>query len=121
MGEKWNIIYYENLHGKSQVYDFIEDLEPKAQAKISNTFDLLEQYGTNFGLPHVKKLSEINLWELRILGKNNIRIFYVSFTSKIFLLLHAFVKKKQKTNKREIKIALERLREYKNRKKLFKI
>lgn len=116
MTENWEIVYYENSLGKSQVYNFIKNLEPKVQAKIANTFDLLEQYGTNLGPPHVKKLTGISLWELRILGNNNIRIFYVAISGKTFLLLHAFLKKKQKTDKKELRTALERLREHNSRK-----
>ena len=109
----WKIIYYQvNNQGSSPVYDFIESLDFKSQAKISNTFDLLEKYGVNLGRPHVKKLKNYNLWELRILGGDNIRIFYVAIKDKKFLLLHGFFKKKQKTDTKEIKIALKRLNDY---------
>lgn len=106
---KWHIDYYQNINGKSPIFDFIESLETKNQAKIANTFDLLEHYGSNLGAPHVKKLRSFNLWELRILGSKNIRIFYVALSNKKFLLLHAFIKKKRKTDQKEIKIALKRL------------
>lgn len=114
---KWRITYYENTQNKSPIYDFIESVNPKVQAKIANTFDLLEQYGTRLGLPHVKKLAGYSLWELRILGKDNVRIFYVAYTEKAFLLLHGFLKKKQKTDQKEIKTALDRLYEYQSRSK----
>lgn len=111
----WHIIYYETPQGNSPVYDFIEGVTVKIQAKIANTLDLLEQYGTTLGAPHVKKLTSYSLWELRILGTDNIRIFYIAHTGKVFLLLHGFIKKKQKTDKKEIRIALDRLREYQSR------
>lgn len=109
---KWRIIYYETAHNNFPVYDFIESVSIKVQAKIANTLDLLEQYGTALGPPHVKKMVNYPLWELRILGKDNIRIFYVAHTGKTFLLLHGFVKKKQKTDKKEIKIAIDRLNDH---------
>jgi len=118
MSQNWQVIYYETLQGNSPIYDFIEHSNTKNQAKIANTLDLLEQYGVNLGFPHIKKLTNSHLWELRILGTDNIRIFYVAKTGRIFLLLHAFAKKKQKTDKKEIKIAIERLKEYDFRKKL---
>lgn len=117
MVKSWRIIYYETFQGGSPVYGFIENLDPKAQAKISNTFDLLEQYGTSLGPPHIKKLKSVNLWELRILGSDNIRIFYVIYFERTFLLLHGFLKKKEKTDKKEVKVALGRLKEYKKREK----
>jgi len=111
----WKVVYYQAAQNKSPIYDFIENLNDKAQAKVANSLDLLEQYGIRLGLPHVKKISGTHLWELRILGKDNIRIFYIARINKVFLLLHGFLKKKQKTNKREIKVALERFEEYQKR------
>ncbi len=108
----WKIIYYHDSKGNEPVYDFIESLNPNAQAKISNTFDLLLQFGTRLGLPHVKKVINTDLWELRILGGDNIRVFYVASSGKKFLLLHGFIKKTQKTGKNELKIAISRLKEF---------
>ncbi|MFZ2152800.1 MAG: type II toxin-antitoxin system RelE/ParE family toxin [Microgenomates group bacterium] len=108
----WKIIYYQYPNGKEPIYDFIESLSPVAQAKVSNTFDLLLQFGIRLGLPHVKKISNTDLWELRILGGDSIRIIYIATTGKQFLLLHGFVKKTQKTDKRELKIAQSRLKEF---------
>lgn len=59
---KWHIIYYETHQGSSPVYDFIEHVNIKIQAKIANTLDLLEQYGITLGAPHVKKLTGVPLW-----------------------------------------------------------
>jgi len=39
----------------------------------------------------------------------------VAKIGQVFLLLHGFSKKKQKTPRKEIKIALERLKEYRKR------
>lgn len=111
---KWKIIYYHSASRQEPVYDFIESLDSSAQSKLSNTFDLLIQFGTRLGLPHVKKVVNTNLWELRILGADNIRIFYIASSGRQFVLLHGFIKKTQKTDKKELKTALSRLREYKN-------
>jgi len=43
-----------------------------------------------------------------LLGKDNIRIIYLTKTKTSILTLHGFVKKKQKTPQKEINIALER-------------
>ncbi|MBI4089339.1 MAG: type II toxin-antitoxin system RelE/ParE family toxin [Candidatus Levybacteria bacterium] len=115
--DAWKIEYYESSSGNKPVEEFINSLEEKVQVKIFRTLELLEEFGTRMGLPHVKKLTSTPLWELRMLGSNNIRIFYVAQKQKQFLLLHAFKKKTQKTDKKEIKIALERLRECGSRKK----
>lgn len=111
-GLEWNIVYYESPSGGVPVYDFIESLNPTAKSKVSNTFDLLTEFGTKLGLPHVKKVTGTELWELRILGGDSIRIFYIATSGRTFLLLHGFIKKSQKVPKKEIKIALARLKEY---------
>ena len=54
-----------------------------------------------------KKLTD-KLYELRIRGKQEVRIIYV-FRKQIIYLLHAFKKQTQKTPEKEIKIARSRL------------
>ena len=44
----------------------------------------------------------------------NIRIIYVLPLSNMVLLLHGFIKKTNKTPKKEINIALQRLKQWKN-------
>ena len=115
MGKKWKIEYYETEQRKSPVFEFISSLELKAKIKVADTLDLLKEFGTKIGLPHAKKLKGSELWELRILGSDSIRIFYVAIVDKKFLLLHGFQKKKQKVDRKEIKIAEERLRNFRKR------
>lgn len=116
LSEEWKIDYYESSGGNIPVFDFIEGLSPTAKSKVSNTLDLLTEYGIRLGPPHIKKVVGTELWELRILGGDSIRIFYITISGRKFLLLHGFIKKIQKTPKKEIKIALGRLKEYKLRK-----
>lgn len=115
MEEKWKVEYYKTTSRNSPVEEFINKLEVKAQVKVSDTVDLLKEFGINVSLPHAKKLVGTPLWELRIVGQDSIRIFYITQTNRIFLLLHGFQKKKQKSDKKEIDIALKRLMEYKLR------
>ena len=114
---KWSIQYFIPLSGgPAPVAQFIENLPEKAKAKLSNTFELLKEFGTQVGTPHIKKLSGTVLWEIRILGRDNIRILYIIPQKEVFLLLHGFIKKKQKTPTKEIKAALARLKEFQSRK-----
>ncbi len=116
MDDKWKVKAYESLSGDKPVEEFIKSLDEKVRLKVSRTLDLLEAFGLEGAYPHVKKLTGTSLWEIRILGANSIRIFYVTITGKIFLLLHGFKKKTQKTPSREIAIAQKRLNEYELRK-----
>lgn len=115
MDQGWKIIYYETSQGNSPVFELIQNLDIRVQNKIATVLDLLEELGILIGSPHSKKVTGTPLWELRILGSDNIRIFYVAVVNRKFLLLHGFQKKKQKTDKKEIKTAIDRLNEYKSR------
>lgn len=115
MDEQWKIQLYRTPQGDSPVKEFIDNLELKAQAKVRNTINLLRDFGTRLGSPHVKKLTGTQLWELRILGSDSIRVLYIAMTGKTFVLLRGFKKKKDKTPPKEIKMAEERLAEYRSR------
>lgn len=116
MDSTWSISLYESPRGEKPVETFITSLDEKAQNKIARTFDHLEEFGITLDAPHLKKLTGTPLWELRILGSDSIRIFYVTREKKTFLLLHGFKKKQQKTPRREITLAINRLREFQSRK-----
>ncbi len=79
---------------------FLESLNEKEIAKAIRTIELLEEFGNNLGMPHSKHLTD-GLLELRIRGKREIRIFYC-FNKNKAILLHAFIKKTQKTPEREL-------------------
>lgn len=105
----WRIVYYQTLRGELPVRDFIQRLELKAKKKIYHALNLLAERGVELTFPQTRKLSGFEIWELRVLGSNNLRILYVLLPRRTFLILHAFAKKKQKTDNYEIKIARKRL------------
>lgn len=115
MDQKWDIIYFETPQGNSPVFEFIQNQNPKIKSKVIGVMNLLKELGILVGPPHSKKVTGTPLWELRILGSDNIRIFYVAVVNHKFVLLHAFYKKKQKTDKKEIKTAIDRLNDFKSR------
>lgn len=88
---------------------FIESLQKITIAKVLRSIDLLEKFGQELGPPHTKKISA-RLFELRVFGKQAVRIFYTFHKSQIFLL-HGFVKKSQKIHQKEINIALQKLKQ----------
>lgn len=90
------------------IENFLLELDRPTTAKALRTFDLLEKFGKNLGIPHSKKISE-NIFELRIRGKTEVRILY-SFHKKIIILLSAFIKKTQKIPKQHLKLAKNRLK-----------
>ena len=92
------------IHLDSQLEKFIASLEKPAIARVLRTVDLLETFGNNLAMPHSKKVLG-KLFELRIRGKQEIRIFY-AFLNGAAYLLHGFIKKQQKTPRREIEQAI---------------
>lgn len=103
---EWKILEYETTRGERPVTEFIKNQQPQAIAKIVHLIDLLEIHGSLLGMPHAKKL-ETDLYELRVRGKEEIRIIY-GFIEKTIYLLSGFKKQKQKTPKKEIEIARQR-------------
>ncbi|MBU1130414.1 type II toxin-antitoxin system RelE/ParE family toxin [Patescibacteria group bacterium] len=101
------VFLFENSRGQKPVKDFIKKLDYSSKAKITRIIGLLEQYGCFLRMPYSKKLDN-NIFELRIRGKNEIRVLYSSIKNK-FILLHVFKKKTQKTPVKEILIAKQRL------------
>lgn len=87
------------------VETFLESLNAKEIAKVILTIELLEEFENDLGIPHSRHMSE-ELLELRIRGTREIRIFYC-FHNKQAVLLHACVKKTQKTLDKELDKARE--------------
>lgn len=108
MMNKGKVIYYISSTGENPVKDFLESLSKKQKAKIFRIFICIEMYGLQSILPHVKKLTGTSLWEIRILGQDNIRVLYITVERDVILALHAFIKKKQKTPAKDLEIALSR-------------
>jgi len=87
---------------------FIQSLEKPTLAKTLRTIDLLEKFGYDLKFPHSKKIAK-NLFELRVRGKQEIRILYTFHKSQI-ILLSGFIKKSQKIPQKEIHTALDLLK-----------
>lgn len=106
------IIYYTTASAESPAKKFIESLTKKQQRKVSRVISYIEEYGLTTAIPHLKKLTGTPLWEMRILGKDNIRVFYAILVFNSILLLHGFIKKSQQTPQKEIKKAVDRLADW---------
>jgi phage-related protein len=105
----WTIDFYRDTEGNVPVEDFLVSLSEKDRARIARTINLLEEYGLQLGLPYVKHLRG-KLWELRIrAGRRAYRVIYFAYVGQRFILLCGFLKKTQKTPRRELEIAERRM------------
>lgn len=113
----YEIIFYEDKNGNSDVVSFIKELGEKSQTdkasrinfnKMVAYLDVLQEMGTRVGEPVTKHLDG-EIWELRPL-KN--RFLYAFYKDNKFVMLHHFMKKTQKTPRRELETAKRRLKDF---------
>ena len=113
----YEIEFYEDETGYSEIIEYIKQLRQKSKSskesrinfnKIVAYLDLLEEAGTRIGEPVTKHL-EGEIWELRPLRN---RFLYAYIKNGKFLILHHFIKKTQKTPKKELERAKKKLRDY---------
>ena len=98
--------------------DYLAELEASnskdsriKRTKIREYVKALEANGTYLPETYVKHLDG-EIWELRPISD---RILFAGWVDGAFVLLHSFVKKTQKTPKREIEQAKRELADFKER------
>ena len=116
----YKIKFYKDKDGNSPILQYLKELRQKGDKnsrikanKIRDYIKSLSRHGLLLGEPHIKKL-EGDIWELRPLRD---RILFALWTGDSFLLLSHFVKKTQKTPKKEIEKALRLLKDFLERSK----
>ena len=94
------------------VDDELNALPSALRARLLRIVELIEQVGLEqVHEPHIKHLED-KLWEIRAKSPDGIaRAIYVTATGRRLVILHAFVKKAQKTPKRAIETARQRAKE----------
>ncbi|KGT35430.1 hypothetical protein HC02_06130 [Vibrio parahaemolyticus] len=102
---------------KVELYDGVEnailDMAPKLQARMLKLLELIEVHGANLGEPHTKAMGD-GLFEIRAKAQEGIgRGLFCYLDGNNINVLHVFVKKSQKTPKKDIQLAKDRMREVK--------
>ncbi|MFN5449047.1 MAG: type II toxin-antitoxin system RelE/ParE family toxin [Burkholderiales bacterium] len=104
----YSIIYYSD-----QVQEDVLALPDTLQARYIGLTARMIEHGPNLGLPHTDALGG-GLFELRLKGAEGIaRVMYCLMIERQILVLHVFVKKTQNTPPRELRIARQRMKEFK--------
>lgn len=90
----------------------LEALPADMRARFVRISELIAAVGLErVGAPHIKHLTG-PIWEMRMKGKDGIsRALYVTVRDKRVVVVRVFVKKTQKTPRREIDLALQRAKE----------
>lgn len=104
----WQIEFFS-----AAVETAILDLPEGLLARYLRLTELMLEFGADLGMPHTRALGQ-DLFELRVKGKEGIgRVFYCTLIGKRIVMLHVYVKKSQKTPRKEIELARKRLKEVK--------
>jgi phage-related protein len=107
----YRISFYTPVGKISPIKQFLDSCQQSLRAKILRQLKYVQEYGLNSAIPNLKKITHTPLWELRILGKDNIRIICISLPNREVKVLHLFKKKKQKTPLKELNLTLKRYQE----------
>lgn len=114
----YSIKFYKDKDGKEPLKEYLKELGSRTDKnsrinfnKIRDYIKTLSIYGTRAGEPFVKHIDG-DIWELRPLRN---RILFFAYDGEQIILLSHFIKKTQKTPKREIEKAQNLMNEYKER------
>ena len=102
----WHITFY-NRKVKLQVLAFPEGI----LANFLHIAELIEEFGPKIGMPYTRSTGS-GLFEIRAKGKEGIaRALYCNLTGKELVIVNAFIKKSQKTPRKELALARKRMKE----------
>ena len=92
----------------------IQEWPTQIFASFVRIAEQMEVSGPNLGLPYTKAMGG-GLFEIRARGSEGIgRAFFCCMWKQKIVILHGFIKKTQTTPKRELRLALIRMKEVKN-------
>lgn len=101
MDMRWTVLFLN-----AAVVAEVEALPDDMRARLARFIKIIQETGLQ-ALPRdsVKHLED-KLWEMRVTGRDGIsRVIYLMASGRRIVILRAFVKKTQKTPRREIEIA----------------
>ena len=108
---KWYVTFYSE-----KVETETLSFPPGILANFLHIAELIEEFGPALGLPYTKALGD-GLFEIRAKGKEGIgRSFFCTMKGQEIIILHSFIKKSQKTPKKELKAAQTRLKAIRKKK-----
>lgn len=111
----FEIEFYTLPNGKVPVKDFIFGLDNSIKNKAIDSLLILRDKGNILREPYSKHI-ENGIFELRIkFAKDICRLFYFFYIDKRIIVTNGFVKKTQRTPRREIELALKYKVDYERR------
>ena len=120
MSKKYKIVFWQDKNGYSEAQDYIMELKNKSVKskdariklnKIVEYMEMLEAYGTEIGEPYIKHI-DCEIFELRPLRD---RFFFFFKQENRYVILNHFIKRTQKTPRREIEKAIRLMKDFNER------
>ena len=106
---KWVIHYYNQT-----VKEEARALPKSIKAKFEAIMDKMIEHGPDLGLPFTRTMGK-GLFEIRAKAQEGIaRGIFCTISGNIIVILHVFLKKTQATPKKELDLAIKRMKEVKN-------
>ncbi|MDE2743233.1 MAG: type II toxin-antitoxin system RelE/ParE family toxin [Gemmatimonadota bacterium] len=105
----WEIVYYnENVQRILSVWPV------GIRAVYARITERISVFGPNLGMPFTRALGN-GLFEIRAKGKEGIgRAFFCTVVDQKVVVLHAYIKKSEKTPLKELELARKRQEEFKH-------
>ena len=98
----YEIEYYRKPNGEKPARTYLETLGVKLKAKSKYMIDLLAREGSGMREPESKHLED-GIFELRTqFGSDSGRVLFFFYIGKKIVLTHGFLKKTEKTPRKEI-------------------
>jgi phage-related protein len=102
----WAITFYSE-----RVESTLAKMPAGFVARFIRYAEQMEQSGPDLGMPHTRAMGD-GLFELRLKAAEGIsRIFYCTSVGRRIVVLHHFIKKTDKTPRKELAIAHSRMKE----------
>lgn len=99
------IKFYEDQTGRVPVKEFLDGLDIKMRQKMLRSIQALQDMGISLRMPLSESLED-GIFELRAKSGTNIsRVMYSFIIGNRAVLTHGFIKKTQKTPRRELQRA----------------
>lgn len=99
------IKFYEDQTGRVPVKEFLNGLDIKMRQKMLRSIQALQDMGISLRMPLSESLED-GIFELRAKSGTNIsRVMYFFIIGNRAVLTHGFIKKTQKTPRRELQRA----------------
>ena len=112
VSDNWTVAFYESPEEGCPVRDFLDGLDSRRRAKVLALIRLLEEEGPTLPFPYASQVRG-KVRELRAhYGRGHYRVLYFAGPSRIFVLLHALVKRSARLPEQDIVLAERRMARY---------